>query len=80
MSKRAIRRHHIERLKHNRKNYGTVVTWYDGVSAEELEGKVSFAVDTPCPCSCHMCGNPRKHWDEEPIRDQRKKQEDINNH
>jgi len=24
-------------------------------------------------CSCHMCGNPRKHWDEETIQELREK-------
>ena len=74
MSKRAIRRHHIKRLKNKRKNYGTVAIWYDGISQKELEEKISFATRTPCPCSCHMCGNPRKHWKETPIRELRQHQ------
>ena len=46
--KRAIRRHHVERHMKNRKDY------YGGYN------KPSKLVDTPTPCSCHMCGNPRK--------------------
>jgi len=72
---RGIRRHHTERLKKNRKNYGTVAIWCDGVTPEEREEKLSFATRTPCPCSCYMCGNPRKHFKEIPIRE--KRQPDI---
>ena len=46
--KRSIRRHHAERLMKNRKNY------YGG------SNKPYQLVDTPTPCSCPMCGNPRK--------------------
>ena len=77
MAKRAIRRHHRERLKKNRKNYGTVAIWGIWDNSQELEERLSFAVDTPCPCSCHMCGNPRTHWKEKPIREQRHLQEKI---
>lgn len=51
MSSRAIRRHHIERLKKARKNY------FNGDLDERELGKV---VSTPKPCSCHMCVNERK--------------------
>jgi hypothetical protein len=76
MPKRAIRRHHIKRLKNKRKNYGTVAIWGIWDTSEELEQRLSFATRTPCPCSCYMCGNPRKHWKEEPIREKRHKQKD----
>lgn len=52
--KRAIRRHHRWRLKKNRKNY------YGG----NYEGRESKLIDTPTPCSCPMCGNPRRWWNE----------------
>lgn len=45
--KRSIRRHHAERLMKNRKNY------YGG-SNKPYQHRYST------PCSCHMCGNPRK--------------------
>lgn len=25
-------------------------------------------------CSCHMCGNPRKHWNEKTIQEKREDQ------
>ena len=51
---RAIRRHHSARLKKARRHY-----WGRNLSqnAKELGG----LVDTPCQCSCWMCGHQRKH-------------------
>jgi len=55
-SMRAIRRHHYERLKRKRirDNY-----WYHGTLSERWLG---IAINTPTPCSCWMCGNPRKYF------------------
>ena len=55
MSKRAIRRHHYQRLK--RKRY----QWWDGDIDNET---AAFLVNTPTPCSCFACGNPRRHFGE----------------
>ncbi len=58
--KRSIRRHHRERLKKNRAGY-----W--GWSYETKPMPSTFGnkvVDTPCDCSCWMCGNPRRHHNE----------------
>ena len=43
--KRAMRRHHRERLLNKRKDY-----WSFGY----------LSLNTPCQCSCWMCGNPRR--------------------
>lgn len=51
--KRAIRRYHYKRLKYNRKKY-----WFAGKSEKYL----GMCVTTPSPCSCYMCGNPRKYF------------------
>lgn len=57
-SSRALRRHHYERLKNTRSHY-----WGHSVPlSPSALGKVA---DTPCLCSCFMCGNPRK-WHGEP--------------
>lgn len=53
MSK-AIRRHHVERLKAKRRSY------HASSSYPNTEKQVARYVDTPCPCSCHMCRNPRR--------------------
>ena len=75
MSKRATRRHHRERLKKNRKSNWNVAVWYSPTTSEELEDmdrRAAFAINTPCPCSCPTCGNPRRHFGEIPMRELRK--------
>jgi len=56
--KRAVRRYHYYRLKKKRKDY---YGWgdYEYVMTPKQLGKVA---NTPTPCSCYCCGNPRKHW------------------
>ncbi len=63
--KRAIRRHHIERLKAKRikEDY-----WCDKMDNPRLLG---ICVNTPHPCSCYVCGNPRKHFNEKTIQEKR---------
>lgn len=51
-SKRALRRHHRERLIRKRRR----IIWW----AEHSHSGV--LANTPCPCSCWMCGNPRKYY------------------
>jgi len=60
MKDRSIRRHHRERLKKKRQNYYTAA------------GSLHIVEDTPCVCSCYMCGNLRKSTGE------RTPQEDMN--
>ncbi len=55
---RAIRRHHRTRLLKKRKNYWGRM-W--NMEEEPIHKRV---INTPKPCSCFMCGNPRKHWKE----------------
>lgn len=53
IKQRAIRRHHIARLKRNRSDY-----WAGyAKSSKRISGIV---VNTPHPCSGHLCSNPRK--------------------
>jgi len=59
--KRALRRHHRKRLFQKRKEYYV----YDG------EVFTKGIVDTPKPCSCFMCGNPRKYFNEKSVQEQR---------
>lgn len=51
-SKKAIRRHHYNRLKKKRR-------WYWG--RELRDNEIGFVVNTPHPCSRICCGNPRRH-------------------
>lgn len=58
----AERRRHRKRLKQNRR-----VHWGRDLTHEETAW--SKAVTTPAPCSCWMCGNPRKHFGEETLQE-----------
>ncbi len=60
---RALRRHHRERLKKNRKNYwGYGQQGWRTAETEMSEATAGIVINTPTPCSCWMCGNPRKAW------------------
>ena len=52
----ALRRHHRQRVKNNRKKYWTVFPH------EESPKRLGIITTTPCICSCWMCGNPRKFY------------------
>lgn len=52
--KRVLRRHHAVRLKAARRFHWGRDIRHDA----KLIGKV---IDTPTPCSCWMCGNPRRY-------------------
>jgi len=73
MSKRAIRRHHATRLKRKRSTYSTVKDFYTCLETdkEDYEKRRAKAVDTPTPCSCFMCGNPRRHFEEKTIQEKK---------
>ena len=60
-SKRAMRRHHHNRLKRKRKTY------YDLFDDEENY----ILSETPAPCSCWLCGNPRKTFKEKTVQEKR---------
>ncbi|WZX10896.1 hypothetical protein [Escherichia phage HK6] len=53
---RALRRHHRQRVKNNRKKYWAVFPH------EESPKRLGIITTTPCICSCWMCGNPRKYY------------------
>lgn len=57
---RAVRRHHVARLKVKRKSYWGYGRTYGaeapvGMSPQQL----GCVVQNPANCSCAMCGNPR---------------------
>lgn len=35
------------------------------------EGNIGFLAHTPQNCSCHMCGNPRKHWKDKTMQEKK---------
>ncbi len=81
---RAQRRHDRERLRKKRQyywGYGRKPGWI-GWPPKDSRGQIQFMsarnagmiVDTPTPCSCYMCGNPRrKAWADEILTIQERK-------
>lgn len=64
---RSERRPHRARLKAARR-----IHWKRDLSREPHEwGRV---VDTPTPCSCPMCGNPRRYFGETSLQERRAEQ------
>jgi hypothetical protein len=65
----AYRRHHRERIKAKRirqfRKYGKEL-----VEDPKSLGKL---IRTPKPCSCAMCGNPRKHFGEKTLQEKKQK-------
>ena len=51
---RALRRHHLDRVKKKRKHY-----WHGNAGADPRSA--GLCLGTPCLCSCWMCGNQRKY-------------------
>jgi len=64
MKSRAIRRHHMERLKKRRRFH-----W--GMDLLHEPKRLGQAVNTPHPCSCYMCGNPRHHFEKKTMQERR---------
>ena len=62
---RAVRRHHLARLKNSRKHY-FVVNWWD-----DVDKRLGVISQYPKKCSCPMCGNPRKWLNERTISEMR---------
>ncbi len=55
-NQRAVRRHHYQRLKKNRRDY-----WRSPEEVELTKKELGRVANTPHPCSCSMgCGNPRR--------------------
>ena len=60
--KRALRRHHYYRRKKQVKQIFKN-TWYiPKNNSTWFNHTVNIMIDTRTPCSCYMCGNPRKHF------------------
>jgi hypothetical protein len=54
MAGTARRRADRARLKHKRRD------WWAG-KPKKTDVQIGRLIDTPTPCSCWMCGNPRRH-------------------
>jgi hypothetical protein len=69
---RALRRHHRYRLWRKRRFY-----WSRNlVEPNENPRSRGKVVDTPTPCSCWMCGNPRRYFGEKTLQELRQDEAD----
>ena len=66
---RADRRHHHQRMLDKVKAFHWLKKKFWNGSEDERELHMKKMAETRHPCSCHMCGNPRKHWKEETIQE-----------
>lgn len=70
MKLRSVRRHHEERIKRRVKEY------YGGAFRGDAR-HVGRLAHTRTPCSCWMCGNPRRYEGEPTLRERREREEEI---
>jgi len=74
MPSRAFRRHQAARRKRwVRRTLGH----YFGSERHFEPRRVGLYADTPKPCSCWMCGNPRRWLGEPSLQERRARQEDA---
>jgi len=59
---RALRRHHRERIKRKRLRQFHIM--FEDRIANLYSKEIIKMLNTAVPCSCWMCGNPRKYWKE----------------
>ena len=64
--KRALRRFHKQRIEKKRRKYLVVESQ---IEANLNHEGVKLILKTPTPCSCWMCGNPRKYHKEKTIQE-----------
>ena len=68
---RAERRHHHHRMiNHVKKTFDWLSIKY-GWTQEEIDRKALKLAETRKPCSCHMCGNPRRMFKDKTIQEKR---------
>ncbi len=66
--KRSIRRHH--RARRIKAEYKKWLYTFDG-DCDQATAHSRRTHSLRTPCSCYMCGNPRKHWGKETIQEQK---------
>jgi hypothetical protein len=68
---RADRRHHHERMLDRVKGFHWLKQKFWNGSEEEREKHLRKMAETRHPCSCHMCGNPRRMFKEKTMQEKR---------
>ena len=62
--KKSLRRHHEKRIKSNRTNYVNLISNPTECIKEPTAKQIGKIACTSKNCSCYMCGNPRKFFNE----------------
>jgi len=65
---RAERRHHHNRMKKRTEEFRDL-DYYRETDPEKFAEQVCRRAENRQRCSCHMCGNPRKHWKEKTLQE-----------
>lgn len=71
---RAERRHNHNRMIDRVKGFHWLKAKFWHGSESERDKHLRKMAETRQPCSCHMCGNPRKHWKDETMQEKRIKE------
>lgn len=74
---RADRRHHHQRMIDRVKAFFWMKPKYYHGTEEARQKHILKMAETRHPCSCHMCGNPRKHWKDKTVQEKRFEEYDI---
>jgi hypothetical protein len=69
MRGRAYRRHQLQRVKRLVRGYYGAAPCPEGIRADPR--RLGRLARTRTPCSCWMCGNPRRYWRELTLQEQR---------
>ena len=75
MRSRSERRHHRQRIRNKVKDYESI-RWRKH-NPKNYEHNVHLLTETRKLCSCHMCGNPRKHWNEKTMQERKVDQDNY---
>ena len=71
----AIKRHHDSRIKSKTKQ---ILERLWVIDEEVSASEIGRCASVHCKgCSCFMCGNPRRHFNEKTIQERREFQEEI---
>ncbi|MEY8688850.1 MAG: hypothetical protein AB9M53_03080 [Leptothrix sp. (in: b-proteobacteria)] len=67
--RRSVRRHHISRLKQRwrARQCGKTAAH----EPQDLPRRIGLRVNTAAPCSCALCGNPRRYFSELTVQERR---------
>lgn len=66
MRSRAFRRHHEQRARDR------VARYYGGYAARDPRA-IGRLTHTRTPCSCWMCGNPRRYFNQPTLQERRQR-------